>query len=116
MPPGEATYIWDIAGTKKFWAKGEYCVHWIIVHGKPTMYTFECLQDHTISEGSRLLLVPTIEYVLNLTIRTLTGPYRLMSVDRDIRSQPVPVLAMTTFSQSSQIGWGLSSDQTCMFG
>ncbi|KAK0193011.1 uncharacterized protein ARMOST_02117 [Armillaria ostoyae] len=53
MPPGEATYIWDIAGTKKFWAKGEYCVHWIIVYGKPTMYTFECLQDHTISEGSR---------------------------------------------------------------
>ncbi|KAK0494483.1 hypothetical protein EDD18DRAFT_1355225 [Armillaria luteobubalina] len=45
MPPGEATYIWDVAGTKKFWAKGEYCVHWIIVYGKPTMYTFECLQD-----------------------------------------------------------------------
>ncbi|KAK0235431.1 hypothetical protein EDD85DRAFT_792267 [Armillaria nabsnona] len=53
MPPDETTYIWDIDGTKKFWAKGEYCVHWIIVYEKPTMYTFECLQDHTISEDNR---------------------------------------------------------------
>ncbi len=45
MPPGEATHIWDIAGPKTSWTKGEYCVHWIIVNGRPTMFTFECLQD-----------------------------------------------------------------------
>ncbi len=45
MPPGEVTHIWDVTGPKKSWVKGEYCVHWIIVNGRPTMFTFECLQD-----------------------------------------------------------------------
>ncbi|KAK0196436.1 hypothetical protein F5146DRAFT_1129196 [Armillaria mellea] len=53
MPPGEVTHIWDVTGPKKSWAKGEYCVHWIIVNGRPTMFTFECLQDHPISPGTR---------------------------------------------------------------
>ncbi|KAK0505277.1 hypothetical protein EDD18DRAFT_1344079 [Armillaria luteobubalina] len=52
MPPGEATHIWDIGGPKTSWTKGEYCVHWIIVNGRPTMFTFECLQDHNTSQST----------------------------------------------------------------
>ncbi|KAG7439584.1 uncharacterized protein BT62DRAFT_1081469 [Guyanagaster necrorhizus] len=54
MPPGETTQIWEVGGSKKSWSKGEYCVHWIIVNGRPTMFTFECLQDHNTSPSTRV--------------------------------------------------------------
>ncbi|PBK83985.1 hypothetical protein ARMGADRAFT_1067667 [Armillaria gallica] len=75
MPPDETTYIWDIDGTKKSWAKGEYCVHWIIVYGKPTMYIFECVQDPRTWENYRLLDALYSEMIIWGLLLTATITY-----------------------------------------